>query len=340
MKAVLTGGGTGGHLAVAAALCDALIAQGDEAIFIGSTGGQDRQWFEGGGGFSEVYFLETTGVVNRRGPAKVLALWRVMRALWRARGILKAYRPDAVISVGGYSAAPAALAALTLRLPLFIHEQNAVTGSLNRLLRPCARIFFSAYDPQSPVKQYPVKAVYFEKARQRSQVGTVVFLGGSQGAKAINDFALRVAPMLTAHGIHIIHQCGERDFKRVKAAYEALGITLELFSFSKNLPEWIAQSDLAVSRAGASTLWELVANGLPSMYIPYPYASGDHQYYNARYLSDRNLSWTVRESELSVAQFEGIVVQGCEEQSRGLLILEHGDAATKTILAIKENLTC
>jgi UDP-N-acetylglucosamine--N-acetylmuramyl-(pentapeptide) pyrophosphoryl-undecaprenol N-acetylglucosamine transferase len=332
----VTGGGTGGHLAIAKALLDAIVSEGDEAIFIGSTTGQDRMWFEKGSAFAQTHFLETTGVVNRRGPAKLAALLRVARAALRARRILRAFRPDAVISVGGFSAAPASFAAISLGIPFFIHEQNAVTGRLNRMLRRFARLFFSSYDPRSPVKAYPVNRVLFETARVRTAIETVIFLGGSQGARAVNDFALTVAPVLRERGIRIIHQCGERDFERVKAAYAALGIDAELYGFTKELPALLVRSDLAVSRAGASTLWELAANGLPALYIPYPHAAGDHQYYNARFLSDRALSWTVREADLNPEVLETILGRGVEAASRGLLALEREDAARQMLGAIKE----
>lgn len=336
MKFVLTGGGTGGHLAIAKALLDAVVSGGDEAVFIGSAAGQDRMWFEEETGFAATHFLQTTGVVNRRGPARIAALWRVGRAAVEARGILRAYRPDAVISVGGFSAAPASLAAISLGIPFYIHEQNAVTGRLNHLLRRYARLFFSSYDPASPVRSYPVNRAIAAHARVRSAVKTVIFLGGSQGARAINDFALSVAPMLAARGIRIIHQCGERELSRVGEAYAALGIEATLFGFTKSLPSLLETSDFAVSRAGASTLWELAASGLPALYVPYPYAAGDHQYHNAAFLAERDLSWVVRESDLTPEVLQGILDGGIETASRGLLALEHGDAAAQIITVIKE----
>ena len=341
MKFVLTGGGTGGHLAIAKALLEALNAQGDEAIFIGSTSGQDKMWFEKGSAFGQTHFLETTGVVNRRGLAKLAALGRVFSSAQQARGILKDYRPDAVISVGGFSAAPASFAAISLGLPFFIHEQNAVTGRLNRLLRPFARFFFSSYDRKSPVKGYPVNRKFFENARLRTQIKTVIFLGGSQGAKAINDFALQVAPTLAERGIRIIHQCGLKDYERVLKAYEALGINAELHGFSKELPALFSRSDLAVSRSGASTLWELAANGLPALYVPYPFAAGDHQYYNATFLAEQGLSWVVREAVLDEALLDEALLAGgldgdIETASSGLLALEHKDAAAEIMAKIRE----
>jgi UDP-N-acetylglucosamine--N-acetylmuramyl-(pentapeptide) pyrophosphoryl-undecaprenol N-acetylglucosamine transferase len=340
LKLVLTGGGTGGHLAIAKALLDAAVAQGDEAVFIGSTAGQDRMWFEAEPALKQAYFLETTGVVNRRGIAKAAALWRTLRAAWRARGILRRYRPDAVISVGGFSAAPASFAALTLGIPYFIHEQNAVMGRLNRLLKFRANCFFSSYDPDSPVKSYPVNRELFASAHERKGVKTLIFLGGSQGAKAINDFAIASAQALYERGIAVIHQCGEHDYERVHRAYDEANIPVELYGFTKALPALLAKSDFAVSRAGASTLWELAANGLPALYVPYPYAAGDHQYYNAHYLAERSLSWVVREPELQTQTLLDIIDGDIETPSRGLMELEHEDAAQAILKIIKERSKC
>lgn len=336
MHIVVTGGGTGGHLAIARALGEALVERGHEVLFIGSTSGQDRSWFEGCSGFSHTYFLETTGVVNRKGFKKIAALWRVFRAFLRSRKLLKQHKAAAVVSVGGFSAAPASLAAISCRIPLFLHEQNAVEGRLNRMLRPYAKAFFSAYDEHSPVKGYPVGEAFFAKARVRSKVKTLIFLGGSQGARFINDLALEVASECSDRGIRIIHQCGERDYERVKEAYAAMKIDAELYGFTKELPSLLEQSDLAISRAGASTLWELCANGLPALFIPYPYAAGDHQFYNARFIVRQELGWCERESEGVAEVLLGLLDEELEAKSRALIAYCEKGAAERTAAHIEE----
>lgn len=335
MKFVITGGGTGGHLAIAAVLQEALSARGHEVIFIGSTSGQDRMWFEKNSGFSHTYFLSTTGVVNQKGVGKAAALWRIFKAFMRSRSLLKMHHVSAVISVGGFSAAPASLAALSRMIPLFIHEQNAKTGRLNALLKPYARLFFSSYDAISPVKAYPLSNRLFKKARIRTTLKSVIFLGGSQGAAYINDLALSVAPLLNKRGIDIIHQCGERDFSRVEAAYRALGISVELVAFTRELPELLERSDFAVSRAGASMLWELCANGLPAFFIPYPYAAGDHQFHNAQFIVQKGLGWSQRQGEGLEAKLIAAMDENLEERSRKLMELIEPDGAEKIIEAIE-----
>lgn len=338
MRVAITGGGTGGHLAIAAALLEALKEKGHEAIYIGSTSGQDRAWFEEEIRFEKCHFLDTNGVVNRKYLGKVWALIKIFRAVIKSRKILKQEQIDAVISVGGYSAAAATFAAYTKQTPFFIHEQNAVMGRLNTMMKPYARAFYSSYDENSPVKDYPIRDIFFSTARLRKEIKTIVFLGGSQGAQFINNLALETAAVCRAKGIKVIHQCGERDFERVQQAYKDQKLDVELYSFTKELPALIKRADLAVSRAGASTLWEVTVNGLPALFVPYPYAAGDHQFYNAGYLVDKGLAWSYRESESYSRNLLAILENDLEEKSRGLMELSHKGGAAAIIDNIEENL--
>ncbi|MFA5233036.1 MAG: undecaprenyldiphospho-muramoylpentapeptide beta-N-acetylglucosaminyltransferase [Sulfurimonas sp.] len=336
MKICITGGGTGGHLVIAEALVEAAVQEGHEAIFIGSKSGQDRKYFEDHSTFSHVYFLDTTGVVNQRGLGKLKALWLVAKAFFASRKILKKHKIEATYSVGGFSAAPASFASLSRFIPLFIHEQNAVEGRLNSLLKPFAKRFISAYDKNSPIKGYPVKDEFFKSARIREKIKTVVFLGGSQGAKAINDLALSVASELQSRGIKIIHQAGERDFERVKKEYEELHVEVELYAFTKEMPSLMSKADLAVSRSGASTLWELCANGLPALFVPFPHAASDHQYYNARFIVENNMGWCERESEDLKAKLLLLLDENLKEKSSELIKHSSKDVAKRMILDVAE----
>ncbi|MFT7861016.1 MAG: undecaprenyldiphospho-muramoylpentapeptide beta-N-acetylglucosaminyltransferase [Sulfurimonas sp.] len=338
MKICITGGGTGGHLMVAEALVEAAVNDGHEVIFVGSTKGQDQKYFGEHSHFSHVYFLETTGVVNQKGFGKVKALYRVFKAFLRARKILKQHHIEATYSVGGFSAAPASFATLSLFKPLFIHEQNAKVGRLNELLRPFAKSFVSAYESDSAIQGYPVKELLFKTARIRKELKTIIFLGGSHGAKTINDLALKLAWKLKKQGIQIIHQAGEADLKRVQDEYEKLGIDdVELYGFTKELPELISRADFAVSRAGASTLWELSSNGCPAFYIPYPYAAGDHQYYNAKFIVDNGFGWCERESdELHSKLLHALKDADLEQKSQKLLTYNQKDVAAQMIKVLEE----
>jgi UDP-N-acetylglucosamine--N-acetylmuramyl-(pentapeptide) pyrophosphoryl-undecaprenol N-acetylglucosamine transferase len=336
---VMTGGGTGGHLAIVRAVKEALVAAEAPTpplIYIGSTGGQDRHWFGEDPEFARRYFLPSRGVVNQGFAGKIASMGLLARSVMQARSILKEHQAEVVFSVGGYSAAPAAIAALLMRIPLVIHEQNAVPGSLNRILRPYAKAFLSSYDPESPVRAYPIKSVFFDKARVRSEAKTILFLGGSQGAAAINELALALARDLRERGIRILHQAGERHLENVWHAYREQGVEAEVFGFSDRIPDYMARADFAVARAGASTLWELAANGLPTLFVPYPYAAGDHQYHNARFLAERRLAWVLRESELEPGKVLDLLKQDLSIPSRGLIEFTPRDGA-REIAALLES---
>lgn len=387
MRVVITGGGTGGHLSVARAFLEEFSKRGIACGFIGSTRGQDRLYFENEEKFCQKWFLDSCGVVNQHGLGKIAALWQQWRALQQARGILKEFQPAFVLSVGGYSAAPAAFGAKLLGIPLIIHEQNARIGRLNKILKPFAKLFFSSYLEDSPIKFYPVLEGVFKSARVRESVKTILFMGGSQGARAINNFALSMGAELKNRGIKVLCQSGKADFKRVveeflndglrvgilrenwelfkemesevgesedskggqdygllhcvrndgsskivmtevrgqdsktevesakdtasKQDVESLEnrvqcvelgaldeVDVVVFGFSKAMAEIYALCDFAVCRAGASSLWELCANGLPALFVPYPYAAGNHQYYNARFLEQKGLGFLCLEQDL------------------------------------------
>lgn len=288
----ISGGGTGGHLAIAKALMQECQKNDIPCIYIGSTSGQDQAWFQDEKGFQKTYFLPTGGVVNQRGLGILSSLYSQFRAFLKARKILKTHQINCVFSVGGYSSAPASFASISLFLPLFIHEQNAIKGTLNKILSPFAKKIFGSFtQTQSNFckTSYPVRDEFFTYARERKTLKTILFLGGSQGAVAINNFALQIAPLLAEKGVKIIHQSGERDFERLSKAYAELKLEVELFAFSSDLVKKMQEADFCISRAGASSVWEMCANALPALYIPYPYAAKNHQYYNALFFSSQNL---------------------------------------------------
>ena len=333
----MTGGGTGGHLAIIKAVKEALVLSSSEQaavsseslIYVGSTKGQDKQWFEDDEDFKEKYFFETRGVVNQGALGKVKSLFMMFTAMLHSIKILRSHKASVVFCVGGFSAAPMAFAAKLTRTPLVIHEQNAALGSLNKLLKPYAKYFISSYLEESPIKAYPVKQLFFDNAHLRSRVRTVIFLGGSQGAKAINSLALELAPHLKEKGIKIIHQAGEKNIDEVKKAYAALDIEAEVFGFSGKLADYMNEADFAIARSGASTLWELSASALPALYIPYPYAASDHQYHNAQFLVEKNLARVMREDDIDPSRVVEILDEDMTAKSQGLMKIIEKDGSKK-----------
>lgn len=327
MSIVMTGGGTGGHLAIIKAVKEHLA--NEKLVYIGSTKGQDKQWFEKDDDFAYTYFFHTRGVVNQGILGKVKSLWMMAKATFQAIKLLKEHEAKAVFSVGGFSAAPMAFAAKLTRTPLVIHEQNAALGSLNKLLKPYATAFISSYLEESPVKAYPVKQVFFANAHIRDTLKTIIFLGGSQGAKAINTLALQIAPELKARGIKIIHQAGVNNIDEVKKSYESLGIEAEVFGFTTKLADYMNEADFAIARSGASTLWELAATAVPTLFIPYPYAASDHQFYNAQFLVEKDLAWIMRENEIDTKKVLALLDEDLAMKSQGLLNIVEKDGSEK-----------
>ena len=327
MSIVMTGGGTGGHLAIIKAVKEHL--KDEELVYIGSTKGQDKQWFEHDDDFAYTYFFETRGVVNQGALGKVKSLFMMFKATMKAIKLLRKHKAKVVFSVGGFSAASTAFAAKILRIPLVIHEQNAALGSLNKLLKPYATAFISSYLEESPIKAYPIKQVFFENARIRDKVQTIIFLGGSQGAKAINTLALQIAPKLKERGIKIIHQAGQNNIDEVQKAYDDLGIEAEVFGFTDKLADYMNEADFACARSGASTLWELSATAVPTLYIPYPYAASDHQFHNAQFLVEKDLAWIMRENEIATENVLELLDENLSDKSRGLMEIVEKNGSEK-----------
>lgn len=317
LKIAITGGGTGGHLMVAKSLASELGARSVECLFIGSTKGQDREWFANSPLFEKSYFLESSGVMDKKGLGKVFSLLSIIKLSFSAFRILKKERVDGVISVGGYSAAPASFAAKFAKAKLFVHEQNFVVGRLNKLLKNISDGFYSSYGKAT--FNYPVQESFFKIARVRTKLKNIIFLGGSQGASFINSLALQLAPNLTNMGISITHQCGKAQYEEISNEYKKLGIKVNLFAFSKNIKDELQKADIAISRAGASTVWELCAALLPTIFIPYPSAANNHQYFNAKFLKEQGLGEVIEQQDVTKELILKIIKElPLEKMSSGL----------------------
>ncbi|MEA2028710.1 MAG: UDP-N-acetylglucosamine--N-acetylmuramyl-(pentapeptide) pyrophosphoryl-undecaprenol N-acetylglucosamine transferase [Campylobacterota bacterium] len=331
---MMTGGGTGGHLAIIKAVKEQLPY--NRLVYVGSTSGQDKKWFENDGDFYKRYFLETRGVVNQNIFGKIGSIYLLLKAIKQSIDMIKELKPKVIFSVGGFSAAPMAYGARYMKIPLVIHEQNAHIGRLNQSLRPHAKYFISSYLEDSPVSAYPIKGEFFNKQRIRQNVKCIFFLGGSQGAVAINKLALSLAKELHEKGIKIIHQTGEANIEDVKKEYKVLGVEAKVFGYSDKISSYMNEADLAIARAGASTLWELSANGLPTVFIPYPYAAQDHQYHNAKFLFDQKLAWLMREEDIDEDKIRSILNTDLSTKSSKLMSIVETNGDVKIANLLKE----
>jgi UDP-N-acetylglucosamine--N-acetylmuramyl-(pentapeptide) pyrophosphoryl-undecaprenol N-acetylglucosamine transferase len=228
------------------------------------------------------------------------------RAVWDASRMLNEFAPDVVIGVGGYASGPAMLAAVLKHIPTLAFEPNVVPGFANRVVArfvSAAAVHFeetAKYFRHAEVTGVPVRQAFFDIPVKRGGTPTVLVFGGSQGAHAINEAMFRCLPVLLreAHGIHIIHQTGERDYNDALAAYSALGESAEVFKFIEDMPAAFARADLVVCRSGASTVAEITAAGKPAVFVPFPRAADDHQRVNAEALAQEGAAVVVEESSL------------------------------------------
>ncbi len=297
---VVTGGGTGGHLSIAKEIIDNLSKRGYSVIFMGSTKGADKEWFDGYENLSRSYFFDTTGVVDKKLFGKIISVYKIFKATIQALFLLHKHKVSKVISVGGFSAGAASFATILSLKHLYIHEQNSVMGRLNKICSIFAKEVYGSYNNATKKVSYLVSKRYFIDKSPNKKVKTIIFLGGSQGSKAINSFALKIANKLDDMGINIIHQTGKNSEKDIKQRYEDMGMSVDIFGFSTKLFDKLKTADIAVCRAGAGTVWELCAMGLPAIFVPYPYAASNHQYFNAKFLKDLNLCEIIDEQDLNI----------------------------------------
>ncbi|MFP6638633.1 MAG: undecaprenyldiphospho-muramoylpentapeptide beta-N-acetylglucosaminyltransferase [Myxococcota bacterium] len=295
---IIAGGGTGGHVTPALALGEAIAERGDRSLFIGSEQGLEARLVPDAG--FELLALPSQQVMGRSLKGRVAGVLGLLGQVGRARAALKAQQADVVISVGGFAAMPAALAALISRRPLVLVEPNAVPGRVHRLTGRFARLVFVGFARAGahfgdrtrvrhvgiPLRQALCKAFANAGARQspKGPLRLLVF-GGSQGAHQINESMGTIAPGLAGQAIEIFHQTGQADLESVRRAYTQAGLEAQVVDFETDMPARYLWADLAVCRAGALTVAELAMAGLPALLIPYPFAADDHQTANAEALS-------------------------------------------------------
>jgi len=305
MRAILAGGGTGGHVIPALAIANQLKQSYDaEILFIGTARGIENRLVPAAGfplQLVRVGALKNVSLVTRAKTA-----FDLPRALWDAGRMLNQFAPDVVIGVGGYASGPAMLSAILKHIPTLAFEPNVVPGFANRMVAKfvsAAAVHFQEtahYFRHAEVTGVPVRQAFFEIQPKRGGTPTLLVFGGSQGAHALNDAMIRCLPVLQreAPGIHIIHQTGERDYNDALAAYQSLGESAEVFKFIEDMPKAFARADLVVCRSGASTVAEIAAAGKPAVFVPFPRAADDHQRVNAEALARHGAAVVVEESKL------------------------------------------
>ena len=340
MRAILAGGGTGGHVIPALAIANQLKSDySAEILFVGTARGIENRLVPAAG--YPLQLIRVGALKNVSITTRLKTAFDLPRAIWDAGRMLNEFAPDVVIGVGGYASGPAMLSAVVKHIPTLAFEPNLVPGFANRIVARFvsgAAVHFeetAKYFRHGEVTGVPVRQAFFDIAPRRGGTPTVLAFGGSQGAHAINQAMIRCLPVLKreAPGIHIIHQTGERDYNDALAAYNSLGDSAEVFKFIEDMPAAFAGADVVVCRSGASTVAEIAAAGKPAIFVPFPRAADDHQRRNAEALAKRGAAVVVEESKLEgvwLAETIAALLQDSQKlhkMSQAARELAHPDAA-------------
>lgn len=306
-RLVLTTGGTGGHIFPALAVAESVreVLPGCEILFVGGEYGPERE-LAARAGLSFVA-LPARGVLGR-GLRSVSSVAWLGRSIWKAWKLLRTFQPDVVLGLGGYAGFSCPLAARIMGIPTAIHEQNSVPGVSNRILARWVDEILVSFHDMDPgmfagkpvvVTGNPTrKSILAVRDAHHAGGRNVLVLGGSQGARALNQVLLQEMENFRKQDIRIWHQTGKDDFAMVRDAYAAHYPEARVEAFIHDMAEAYAFADLVICRAGATTIAELTAAGKASILVPFPYATHDHQLQNARFLERAGAALVFQQSYL------------------------------------------
>ncbi len=304
---LILAGGTGGHVFPGLAVAEALRIRQVPVVWLAGMAGIEQTLVPERG--IDLHRLPFGGVRGKGLATWVAAPWRLLRAVFSAVRLLRRLSPRAVISFGGYAAAPGGIAAWLLRTPLLVHEANRVAGTTNRVLAKLAKRVLCGFPGTfaqgshvevtgNPVRK-EIAAIAPPEVRLEGRLGALrmLVLGGSQGARRLNADVPRALARAEPTRWQVRHQCGRGNAAPVRDAYGAAGIDSDVSEFISDMADAYAWADLAICRAGASTIAELASAGVPSVLVPFPHAIDDHQSANARVLVDAGAAELLPEGE-------------------------------------------
>lgn len=315
---VIAAGGTGGHVIPGLAVGQALRERGHQVHWLGTaTGIESRLVPEAD---IPLHLIKITGFRGKGVLTKLLLPFRLLGAVLQARKQLRALRADAVVAMGGFVAGPTGMAARWLGLPVIVQEQNAVAGTTNRLLSRWAKRVLTAFPQAFPERGEllgnPVRAdIAALPAKQTvHQPINLLVLGGSLGADVLNRTVPAALALLDADKRpQVCHQCGSKNVAVAEQAYAAAGVTADIRPYIDDMVAAYEQADIMVCRAGALTVAEVAAAGVPAIFVPLPHAIDDHQTANAKSLSAVGAAWLMPQAELTAeylaAQLETLMAQ-------------------------------
>ena len=326
---VIMAGGTGGHVYPALAVALMLRSKSKDIVWLGTHHGLEARVVSDVG--IDIKKISVRGLRKKGLMALIFAPLRLIWALLQSIAVMIRYQPSLVIGMGGFVSGPGGIAAWLTRKPLFIHEQNAVAGITNRMLAPFAHVVLEAF-PNTFNSKYNAKTVGnpvrkditslpFPKDRYSARKGRMrlLILGGSQGALTLNIKIPAAVALIDLEQRPIIHhQCGEKTIREARKAYKSYNIEGELSTYIEDMASAYAWADLVICRAGALTVAELCAVGVPAIFIPYPSAVDDHQTKNAKLMTDAGAAITIQENDLTPDLLSNLLLEWL--QSRPFLI--------------------
>ncbi len=307
MRVIMAGGGTGGHVIPALAIAEELRSRHDaEVVFVGTPRGIENRLVPAAG--FTLHLIQVGGLNRVDLATRRKTLLDLPRAVVASAMLIRNFRPDVMIGVGGYASGPAMLAATILNLPTVAFEPNVVPGFANRLVAPFVRaaaVHFEAtqrYFRNARVTGVPVRREFFHvPPRAKDARPTLLVFGGSQGAHAINQAVLDALPKMVeaVPGLHVIHQTGEKDYGEAQLAYLQTMTSAEISPFIDDMPAAFTRADLLLCRSGASTVAEIAAAGKAAIFIPLLTAADDHQRQNAAALAAAGAALLLPQFELT-----------------------------------------
>ena len=334
-------GGTGGHVFPALAVAQVLRERGADVFWIGTRRGMEARLVPEHG-----FDMEWIGIEGVRGKGlkqKLATPFRLFAALREAAAILRGRAPQVVLGMGGFVSGPGGLMAWMQRRHLVIQEQNSVPGLTNQLLSRLADRVFEAFPGSfaagrdaipsgNPVRaEIAALAPPAERLAGRTGAARLLIVGGSLGAQALNEIVPRALALLPAEQRPLVrHQAGERTLAIAKAAYGAAGVSAQVTPFIADMAEAYGWADLVVCRAGALTVSELAAAGLPAILVPFPYAVDDHQVGNARYLRDAGAARLIIQRDLTIEGLAAELEKLLSDPAERLAMAEAARAKAKT----------
>ncbi len=306
---MIMAGGTGGHVYPGLAVADELRTRGIPVVWMGTRKGIEGRLVPEAG--IDVDWLSVSGLRGKGVLSLILAPFNLVAACMQAMHILMKHKPCAVLGMGGFVSGPGGLMAWLLRMPLLIHEQNAVPGLTNRMLARLAKVVMQAFPGSfktgaihvgNPVRR-AIASLPSPEQRMKNRTGPLRLLvfGGSLGAARLNEVVPQaLAKIPEAARPEVIHQAGSKNFEQARVNYANLKIKASVEPYIDDMAASYAWADLVICRAGAMTIAELAAAGVASILVPYPFAVDDHQTANARYLSDHNAAVLLPQDKLDV----------------------------------------